>query len=115
MQQQYREQQLQQQPSAEDAAMNSPNAGKYGVPAAPAPRMFGIDVLRKVQQMQQQLALVNSTPALGLLEAAELLVHRLDVSLVRCAADFRCIAADFTASRGVSRFRTTFILLQSSS
>lgn len=34
--------------------------------------------------MQQHLALANSAPVLGLLEAAELLQGALGVSLVRC-------------------------------
>ena len=80
---------VQQQANLQDA----PGALQTSQPPAPAPdcsiappqqRAFSIDVLAKMQQMQQQLALVNSTPALGLMEAAELLVRRLDVALVRC-------------------------------
>lgn len=46
-------------------------------------RSVSYDVLGQVQQMQRQLALVNPIPALGLLEAAELLSRRLQAPLVR--------------------------------
>jgi hypothetical protein len=94
--------QQQQQPNAQAAGHQAQQTGgggpadpatPTGRPAAPAspspapspapqPRMFGMDVFTHIQRMQQDLALVNSTAVLGLMEAAELLVRRLDVSLV---------------------------------
>ena len=46
-------------------------------------RSVSFDMLGQVQQMQRQLALVNPVPALGLLEAAELLARWLKAPLVR--------------------------------
>ncbi|GBF87377.1 hypothetical protein Rsub_00088 [Raphidocelis subcapitata] len=48
---------------------------------------FNMHTVRKVQRMQQQLALVSGAPALGLLEAVELLTRELDVDLA-CIVGF---------------------------
>lgn len=46
------------------------------------PRTISFEVLAQIQQMQRQLALVNSVPALGLLDATEMLSRRLKTPLV---------------------------------
>ncbi|KAI8466889.1 MAG: hypothetical protein J3K34DRAFT_460676 [Monoraphidium minutum] len=51
-----------------------------------APRTISFDVLNQVQHMQRQLAMVNPIPALGLLEATELLARRLRTPLVSVMA-----------------------------
>ena len=62
------------------------SGGRSAGPREPHPRgTVGVAVLSQAQRMMQELALVNATPALGLLEAAELLTQQLGVALVRRA------------------------------
>lgn len=76
----------QQQPASRQTSIISINGSIRQASVTASPGSFSFDVLSQVQHLQQQLALVSSTPALGLMEAAELLSRRLKVSLVSVMA-----------------------------